>query len=246
MQMHSLDDSRLPIRDDLKVSIETAWSQIPQTGAWLSGQQRLGVVAEARQAWLCELCQRRKASLSPYVTEGAHDSLDQLPPTWVEVIHRIVTDPGRITESWYESVIGAGVLEDEYIEILSLATIVTCIDTFTDALGMERWSLPESAESGSPECRRPLGAAVGPGWALTVSPDAAGPELGNFYDHGHQYIRRSLTLVPDELNRFWSLMNSLYMANPAVDELEGVDRAISRAQIEFIATRVSAYLDCFY
>ena len=246
MQMHSLDDSLLPIRDDLKVSIETAWSQIPQTGAWLSGQQRLGVVAEARQAWLCELCQRRKASLSPYVTEGAHDSLDQLPPTWVEVIHRIVTDPGRITEGWYKSVIGAGVLEDEYIEIHSLATIVTCIDTFTDALGMERWSLPESAESGSPECRRPLGAAVGPGWALTVSPDAAGPELGNFYDHGHQYIRRSLTLVPDELNRFWSLLNSLYMANPAVDELEGVDRAISRAQIEFIATRVSAYLDCFY
>ena len=244
--MHSLNDSRLPIRDDLKVSIETAWSQIPKTGAWLSGQQRLGVVAEARQAWLCELCQRRKASLSPYVTEGAHDSLDQLPPTWVEVIHRIVTDPGRITESWYESVIGAGVLEDEYIEILSLATIVTCIDTFTDALGMERWSLPESTESGSPECRRPLCAAVGPGWALTVSPDAAGPELGNFYDHGHQYIRRSLTLVPDELNRFWSLMNSLYMATPAVDELEGVDRAISRAQIEFIATRVSAYLDCFY
>ena len=246
MQMHPLDDSRLPIRDDLKVSIETAWTQIPKTGAWLSGQQRLGVVAEARQAWLCGLCQRRKASISSYVTEGAHDSLDHLPPTWVEVIHRIVTDPGRITESWYESVIGADILEDEYIEILSLATIVTCIDTFTDALGMERWSLPESAESGSPECRRPLGAAVGPGWALTVSPDAAGPELGNFYDHGHQYIRRSLTLVPDELNRFWSLMNSLYMANPAVDELEGVDRAISRAQIEFIATRVSAYLDCFY
>ena len=29
-------------------------------------------------------------------------------------------------------------------------------------------------------------------------------------------------------------------------ELEGVDRAISRAQMEFIATRTSAYLDCFY
>ena len=35
-------------------------------------------------------------------------------------------------------------------------------------------------------------------------------------------------------------------SDPAVVELEGIERAISRAQIEFIATRTSAYLDCFY
>lgn len=81
---------------------------------------------------------------------------------------------------------------------------------------------------------------------MTVAPEDVGPELGNFYDRGHQYIRRSLTLVPDELNRFWHLMDPLYMANPAVNELEGIERGISRAQIEFVATRVSAYLDCFY
>ena len=110
----------------------------------------------------------------------------------------------------------------------------------------EELSLPDSAEGGEPARCRPIGVAIGPGWAPTVSPEDAGPELGDFYDHGHQYIRRSLTLVPDELNRFWRLMNSLYMANPAVNELEGVERSISRAQIEFIATRVSAHLDCFY
>jgi len=107
-------------------------------------------------------------------------------------------------------------------------------------------ALPAAAEPGSPARRRPGGAETGPGWAPTVGPENAGPELGDFYDNGPQYIRRALTLVPGELNRFWDLMNELYMPNPAVVELEGCDRAISRAQLEFIATRVSAYLDCFY
>ena len=157
-----------------------------------------------------------------------------------------MADPGRITEGWYASMILAGVLEDEYIEILSVATIVTCVDVFTLGMGAEQVSLPDSAEAGKLARSRPVGVAIGPGWSPTVSPEDAGPELDDFYDHGHLYIRRSLTLVPDELNRFWRLMNSLCMANPAVNELVGVERSISRAQIEFIATRVSAHLDCFY
>jgi hypothetical protein len=106
--------------------------------------------------------------------------------------------------------------------------------------------MPTTTDQATPARKRPGGVKIGPGWAPTVAPEDAGSELGNFYDIGHQFIRRSLTLVPDELNRFWNLMDSLYMANPGVNELEGIDRAISRAQMEFIATRVSKYLDCFY
>ena len=59
-----------------------------------------------------------------------------------------MADPGRITEGWYASMILAGVLEDEYIEILSVATIVTCVDVFTLGMGAEQVSLPDSAEAG--------------------------------------------------------------------------------------------------
>ncbi len=246
MQLNALNVSPLPIRGDLKSALSRAWSEVPRTGAWLTGEQRLAVAREARRAWACKLCQRRKQALSPYGSEGSHDSVSGLPEGWVETIHRIVTDSGRITEDWYDTMIATGILEDEYIEILSLTTIVSCIDSFTHAIGSEELILANTAETGDPERRRPGGAEVGPGWAPTVSPSNAGSEFGDFYDNGHQFIRRSLTLVPDELNRFWRLMNSLYMANPAVKELEGVERAISRAQIEFVATRVSAYLDCFY
>ena len=44
----------------------------------------------------------------------------------------------------------------------------------------------------------------------------------------------------------WDLMLPLYIQDPTVVELEGQDRAISRAQIEFLAARTSALHDCFY
>jgi hypothetical protein len=52
--------------------------------------------------------------------------------------------------------------------------------------------------------------------------------------------------VPDEARRFWALMNVFYLPDPTIVELEGLDRGISRAQIEFLAARMSALLDCFY
>ncbi|NKB38393.1 MAG: hypothetical protein GKR93_14720 [Gammaproteobacteria bacterium] len=246
MSIEELNRAPYPIREDLKTALAVAVNEVAQVGAWLSGDQRLAVANEARHAWDCKLCQHRKEALSPYAIEGEHDHHGDLPEPWVEAVHRIVTDSGRITESWYESMIVAGIIEDELIEILSLTTMVTCMDTFTNGIGMKPLALPESADQNLPARKRPEGAKRGPGWALTVGPDDAGPEFGNFYDTGHQFIRRSLTLVPDELNRFWNLMNPLYMANPAMNELDDIERAISRAQIEYVATRVSAYLDCFY
>ena len=246
MSSNALATSPYKIREDLKSALENAVAEVAQTGAWLSAEQRLAIAIEARHAWDCQLCQRRKEALSPYSIDGEHDHLGGLPEAWVEAVHRIVTDSGRITQGWYESMLAAEILEDELIELLSLSTIVTCLDTFTRGIGIAPLPFPTELDSTEPARARPGGARRGPGWALTVAPEDAGPELGNFYDIGHQYIRRSMTLVPDELNRFWNLMNPLYMSNPGVEELEGIERAISRAQMEYVATRVSAYLDCFY
>ena len=246
MSTEPVDTSPLPVRDDLKAALNRAWQQMAQTGAWLTGEQRLAIAKEARQAWNCRLCLRRKEALSPYAIDGEHDHLGILPETWVEAVHRIVTDSGRITGSWYRETINAGISEDEFMELLSVATMVTCMDTFIRGIGLEPIPLPTATEQGTPARRRPSGVKTGPGWAPTVAPEDVGPELKDFYKNGPQYIRRALTLVPEELDRFWDLMNPLYMANPAVEELQGIERAISRAQIEFIATRTSAYLDCFY
>ena len=65
----------------------------------------------------------------------------------------------------------------------------------------------------------------------TIAPENAGPDFEDFYaNESHFYIRRSLTLVPDEVRRFWDLMNPLYMEDPRINEIDGLDRGISRAQ----------------
>ncbi len=52
--------------------------------------------------------------------------------------------------------------------------------------------------------------------------------------------------MPAETRRIWNLLNRLYLEDPRVHELDGIERAIDRAQIEFLAARASALLGCYY
>ena len=100
---------------------------------------------------------------------------------------------------------------------------------------------------GMPARRHDTSATPGPGWVATVAPENASPEFADFYANGsHFYIRRALTLVPAEARRIWNLLNRLYLEDPRVHELDGIERAIERAQIEFLAARASALLGCYY
>ena len=112
MSSDALAASPYKIREDLTSALEKAVAEVAQTGAWLSAEQRLAIAIEARHAWDCQLCKRRKEALSPYSVEGEHDHLGELPETWVEAVHRIVTGSGRITQSWYESLLAADIIEE--------------------------------------------------------------------------------------------------------------------------------------
>lgn len=232
-------------RGGLAEASDSAACELSRSGSWLDGNQRAAIAGEARNAWDCRLCQDRKEALSPYMVDGVHDQHGTLPSAWVEAIHRIVTDSGRITGAWYESIIGEDLCEDEFIELLSVTCITTSLDVLARACGSDPFKIAEPLP-GVPPRERPGGARPGPGWASTVAPEEAGPELGDFYDLGPFYIRRALTLVPEEANRFWNLMNELYLPDPAAEGLGNVQRGLTRAQIEFLAARVSALLGCYY
>src|SRR5215510_12791843 len=101
MTVPSSDEPQsVPFRRDLIDAIDRAWRHLSAPGTWWTGAQRIRMVAEARNAAQCPLCQRRKAAISPYSLLGEHSSLGELPETVVEVIHRISTDAGRLTEKW--------------------------------------------------------------------------------------------------------------------------------------------------
>lgn len=244
--MNPYGAAAVSIRPDLLDALGVAHRELGDAGSWLSGAERVAVAAEARQAWHCALCRERKAALSPYSVEGAHDSTGDLPDAWVEVIHRVVTDSGRLTRRWLDEALASGLSEDTFVEIVSVAIMTTVMDAFAFGIDFDPPALP-TPSPGEPPRAPNSRATPGPGWVSTTAPENAGPELEEFYaGDRHFYIVRSLTLVPDEAKRFFALANPMYMEDPRVRELDGLDRGLTRAQIEFLAARCSALLGCYY
>jgi hypothetical protein len=91
---------------------------------WWDAARRVAIAAQTRHAPHCALCRRRKEALSPATIEGKHDSLDELPETVIEVIHRVRSDPGRLSERWFRDVVATGLREEEYVETVSIVAML--------------------------------------------------------------------------------------------------------------------------
>jgi len=59
-------------------------------------------------------------------------------------------------------------------------------------------------------------------------------------------IRRALTLVPAEMRSWFSLVRVQYLPQAWMRDFPREFRAITHAQIEFLAARVSALNRCIY
>ena len=242
----SYDGAPMKIREDLIGAHEHAWQRIARPGTWLDGKQRVAIAAETRQAPNCALCRKRKAALSPYTVDGTHSSLGDLSDPTVEIIHRIATDPGRLTQSWSQSVLDLGVSDTAYVETVAVTVTVICVDTFRRGIGMAPAALPEPVD-GVPSRARPAGAKQGPAWMPWIDPeDATGPEADLYAGRRPAHIRRAMSLVPDEVRGFFDLVENQYLSGPAMLDFEHEYRAITHAQIELIAARVSAINQCVY
>lgn len=243
--MISYETSPYKVRDDLAEAHDRVWDRISKAGTWLDSSTRVRIAAETRHARSCELCARQKAALSPFAVDGAHASLGELPEIWIEIIHRMVADPGRLTRSWSEKMRASGIEDTEYVELVSIVAHTTALDVFARALGLEELPLPE-AQPGAPSRYRPAEARQGEAWLPTIAWDEAGPNEADFCHGRESSIRRALTLVPDEARSFFDLGAHQYLPGDAMREFSKKVRAISRAQIELLAGRVSALNQCTY
>ena len=237
----------IAIRDDLVAAERRAWAHVAGPGTWLSGQRRIAVAAEARNAPGCGLCRKRKAALSPYAVDGEHDALGELPDEWVEVVHRIRTDPGRITRRWYGEVLESGIGDAEYVEILGLVSIVVALDSFRRAIGRPSEPLPAPLV-GEPSRHRPAGARITMAWVPTLEPeDVADGDPDPYEAHDPpSNIHKALSLVPETQRAFFGLSAVFYLPGAAMTDYANQYRAITHSQIELIAARVSALNQCFY
>jgi AhpD family alkylhydroperoxidase len=225
------DHLSLAIREDLAAAIERAWRRLAGPGTC---------------AGHCRLCRDRTAALSPSIVQGEHDDLGVLPPSMVDVIHRLAADSGRLTESWYLNVLERGISDCEYVETVSVVNMTVALDTFDRAIGAAMRALP-AVISGAPVRRRPRGAKPHGAWVPTVRPEDLTEDDPDPYARFQAYnIQLALGLVPQEVTKFFDLDTVLYLTEHQIADLSTEHRAVSRAQMELIATRGAAVNGCHY
>ena len=238
--------SPLPVRGDLIAARKRAWARLAAPGEWWPGAVRIAIAEETRAAETCGFCRERKAALSPYAVTGAHETATDLPEALVEVIHRIRTDPGRLTRRFYEEALAGGLADAEYVETVGVMATVIAIDSFCDAMGLPRHSLPAPL-AGEPRRRRPAGAKEGLAWVPTVAPeDLTEAEAGMYDGLSAANIHRALSLVPAEVAGFFDMDSVHYLPDAQLRDFGTEYRALTHAQTEFLAGRVSAINRCVY
>ena len=129
---------------------------------------------------------------------------------------------------------------------ISVVVTTLCIDAFHRGLGFEPEPLPPP-EPGQPSRYTPPGLEHKTAWVPMI--ETTGEREADLWGRAKTApnVLRALSLVPDAVRSWKELSDAQYIPlaevqHPASDG----GRAISRAQTEFIAARVSALNDCFY
>ena len=241
------ENSSWSIREDLLGAHARAWQRLAEPGTWLTARQRVAVAREVRAAPACPFCHTLAESLSPHAAiEGAHAVATDLPDTWIDVIHRVRNDAARLTDAWYAGLLERGLRHQDYVEIVGILATVVAIDTFCDALGIPRHALPAPRE-GEPVRVFPRNAREGLGRVPTLAPEDVTEAEADLYDNlSGANIHRALSFVPAEVWGFFDLDSVMYLPDQQLRDFAHEPRAISHAQIEFVAARVSALNRCFY
>lgn len=243
----SYDHAAVPVREALTAAHARAWRRLAAPGTWLTGAERVAVMAEVRQAPHCALCRERKAALSPYAVDGAHDHLGALPDVQVEVIHRVLSDPARLTPGWFAGVIGDGFAVERYVETIGVLAQTVAVDTFARGVGIAPLPLPVPVD-GEPSGYRPNGLRQEAAWVPWLTPETVEESERGLIpqDRPPANIRRAMSLVPAEALGFFDIVEAQYLAGREMTRFDQQFRAITHAQIELVAGRVSALNGCVY
>ncbi len=247
IQSFDYSASPIPIRADLPAAYRRAWERIAAPGSWWTGEERVAIARETRLARTCALCRARRQALSPSAVEGRHERSGVLPAAAVEAVHRLVTDASRITRSWFEATLAEGLSDAHYVELLGGVVTTLCIDGFQGAIGLPLEPLPQP-RPGAPSRQRPASARQEMGFVPTIPSGAATGSEADLYPAARvPNVVRAMSLVPDAVRQLQELSAAQYLPlEQVVDVKAEPGRALSRAQIELVAGRVSALNECFY
>ena len=244
--MVTYSDAPFPVRQDIPRSHARFFAALARPGAWWTGAERVAIAEEVRQAGQCALCATRKAALSPYGIEGTHDAVTDLPANAIEAIHRITTDPGRLTRRWHASVVDDALTIDHYVELLGILVALVSIDSFCLAIGVPPRALPPPV-AGEPSGYRPASAVMQDAWVPMIPADGNVGAEADLWQRGRTgNVVRAMSLVPDAVRTLCDLSDSHYLPMDAIADPSARTDHLDRQQIELLAGRISALNQCYY
>ena len=238
------------IRADLLAARDLGWDFLRRPGTWLTGAQKLAIAAETRAARTCATCAARKEALSPTWVTDPHERASDLPEAWADVVHRLVTDPSRMTRAAIDGLaahaLGADRLDDAgYVELLGATVFALGLDTADRAAGLPERPLPQPI-AGDPSKASPGQLDDVGAWVRVLSTkDSKAATLWAEALRPTNVVR-ALSLVPAQVPTHLALVGALYLPLRDVPSTRATGRALSRPQIELVASRVSALNECFY
>lgn len=237
---------RLEPQQHTSAGVDMAWASLGAPGTWFSGAEKVALAAETRAARGCALCAERLAALSPHEVERGHAASSGLSAAAMDAVHRISTDPGRLSQRWYRDALESGLTPEQVVEITGVVGVVTIADSLAVALGTPLRSLPEP-QPGEPCRELASGTEIAGGWVPMVHPDRAEGPIKDMYamvrgSAGFVFnVARALTAVPTALRAFFQAFMPNYNTHGEVPE-----GGLTRPQVELLASSTSALNDCFY
>lgn len=240
------------VRENLQEAYQRYRHWLSHPGEWWTGAERVAMVKETRRGWDCLLCARKKETLSPKSIAENHSADPPLSRQVVEAIHRIVTDPSRLSEQWVLELKQEGFGYPQIIELIGMVTTGIAMDYLFWGLGLDPPALPDPG-SGNPTQGETQVFGFHTAWVPTVIPEKSRGRLKAFYDSAANpagrvaHIMQALSAAPETLLAFYDLTSVIYLppgkvGNPGAE----TGRAISRPQIELLAAVVSAANACQY
>lgn len=234
-------DSPYPISATLAAFHNDELDSFARPGTWFTGEKRTAVARQTRTA-------RCRAGI-----QEAHDGdelvdEDLLSTVQRELISQVATAPKDLERTFFEKTRAAGISDTEYVETVGIVSRLVNLDVFARGVGLPMRRLREPIE-GEPSLERPATAVEEGAWVATVPNDEPGGAPGKDLYGGvmQPFVYRTLSLVPSEAERVLLAGGIQYLPlDKFMDFNYSHHAALSRAQLEIVAGRVSVLNECFY
>lgn len=208
----------------VRSAIESAVDQLRASGTWWTAEEMAAVVGRANQVFA-------QRGAPPWMRD-LEATVAGLPEAAVTVIDKIAGDPGSVDRDWATTRI-AELGDGPYVELVGTTAVAVMLRMYAECANETVATIgapPDDA--GGPARDMPDGLAD-IGAHIAMLDPFPGPN-----------VARALSMVPSINQVFYTLVIPMYSVAGFQDLVW--DTALSRPQVELVASRVAALNECFY